>query len=265
MSTEHITSELTLMGAFGESLTMRPIFGGVLNHSFVLQGENARYFVKTFDSQHLSEQERRAQFRTQQALAEQDMAPRPLYLNKSATFQVDTWVEHVPLSESKLSDEEQVVYLAGCLHQIHQASAPARKLDLQADWRHYIDIARLKPDLTLLEQVARAERIWLETADQHQVLCHNDLSRAHCSVQPHNMLFDWEYAAIGNRFFDLAACIYVNRLNAQQGLLLQQHYARLSHIPLAEVVAACRDQYELVQVTNQLWYCAAGEATLPVS
>jgi thiamine kinase-like enzyme len=71
------------------------------------------------------------------------------------------------------------------------------------------------------------------------------------------VVFDWEYAACGNRYYDLASCATINNLSEQETEMLQQAYSVYSDIPLADIVEQMEEQVSLVDLTNDLWYLAA--------
>jgi len=91
------------------------------------------------------------------------------------------------------------------------------------------------------------------------VLCHNDLSLPHIVETTTPVIVDWEYAAMGNRYFDLASCGQINQLGQAQKLALYQAYALYSGLEQQLVIEQCLQQEVVVALTASLWYAALPE------
>lgn len=258
MNEEQLISELHKSECFSSKLVVAPIPSGTINRSFQLQDQGQRYFLKEFEQIDKIPVDRQAQFEVQRQVAAIGLAPEPLYLSKGDTFQVEQWVEHHSLAQADFSDDKKMALLAASLRNIHQVTVKAKTLDLAADWQRYIQSTQRKPLPDLADRLSHCEKVWREVCQRDQVFCHHDLAMNHVSVGQEAVIFDWEYAAYGNRFFDLAACILVNNLSETQSLALQVHYAELSNIPPETVVNETIRQFPLIKLTNDLWYLAAG-------
>ncbi|MEG3768934.1 phosphotransferase family protein, partial [Alteromonas sp. 14N.309.X.WAT.G.H12] len=88
------------------------------------------------------------------------------------------------------------------------------------------------------------------------VLCHNDLSYGHMVDPLRPVIVDWEYAARGNRYFDMVACAQINRLDEHQSHQLCCLYGQRLQLAQAEVIAGFYEQQDVVTLTEQLWYAA---------
>lgn len=261
MNLSLILDELMLSGMFQHLPFIEPMAGGAINKSFKVTGTSTQFFLKTFELNHLLPIERQALFKQQRQLAAQDIAAKPIYLSQNLNFQVEEWVEHTPLSRAALTIEEKLQHLAKVLWQIHQLPVVASPLDLPKDWSAYLDHAK-GHDLTSSEgecwqqKIDSTKHVWLATHKTHQVLCHNDLAFAHISVSEPQCVFDWEYAALGNRFFDIAASVLINKLDATSAKTLCQYYAEQADMAYESVYDQCQQQMPIVTLTNDLWYLA---------
>lgn len=91
------------------------------------------------------------------------------------------------------------------------------------------------------------------TTDQNEswVLCHNDLHVAH--VRSAQRCIDWEYAAIGPRYFDVAMCITINQICDSSQHAFINAYAQLidTNPAYAQQQVAC--YLRLCEIINEIW------------
>ncbi|WP_394222033.1 phosphotransferase [Alteromonas gracilis] len=237
---------------------------GAVNHVYRVQDnvvnkqlsdEFSRDFaVKWMGNDDFSGVNRAHQFALQQQLFKLGIAPQPLWLSDDETIWVEQWLENT--SNPELTPKQ----LATALALIHQLPVTARPLELAARWQHYIKAAALDEDSFLFKkaQALRSNVIQSEQNDQDYVLCHNDLLINHLMLTPNNELkvIDWEYAAMGNRYFDLASCGLINKLSKASSLDLVKHYASVMNIDENYAVKNFELHVDIVEVTNDLWFAA---------
>lgn len=263
MKTTSMLNELT--NAFGLSakaqLTQQP--SGAVNHVYCLRDEglgNKRALqvhlpaaVKWLGNDDFSGVDRQQQFKLQQALATLGAAPTPIWLNSSETLWVEKWEES---SEDALAPQD----LARVLYELHQLPVDAPALNLWSRWQHYFDIAKLTKDAPLYQRAMKL-KYDVQASEQdlpNLVLCHNDLLRGHVlsASQTPPLIIDWEYAAKGNRYFDIASCCMINRFSAHESDALVTAYAAFLAVPVTEAFDNYCKHVELVSVTNALWNSA---------
>lgn len=257
MRRKTILSELSNSAKFSGELLLDAMPGGSINESYVLENQDQKYFLKTFEMNHFVPTDRQALFFLQDQLAEQHKAPKPYYLAKNHDFQVEQWVEHTSLANCELSREHKIKYLAKNLFEIHQLPVYAVSIDFPDDWKMYMETAGIVADEKLSERLELCKQIWLDSHQHDQVLCHNDLAMEHISMCTPAVIFDWEYAACGSRFFDIAACAKINKLSAEESRHLEEFYSEYSGLSAQEVISQTEEQIPLVNLTNELWYAAA--------
>lgn len=257
MQRAQILDELRQTQMFEAPLSLEPIQGGKINYSYFLHSGSDRFFLKTFEFNHFAPSDRQALFFQQQRLAEFGKAAYPHYLSNAHNFQVEVCIDHVSLREANITREIKVQHLARTLWEIHQCSPVALSIDLPKDWLLYLDIAGQSDNQQLLRKIDHCKQSWIDTHKVDQVLCHNDLSFEHVTFSEPSVVFDWEYAALGNRYFDMAACAKINCLSNSEVELLQACYAQFSEIPLHTVAMGMQQQVPTVELTNELWYLAA--------
>ena len=215
--------------------------------------------VKWMGNDDFSGVERSHQFALQQQLYGLGIAPQPIWLSDDETIWVEQWVDNSN-SATHFTHRLSVHTLAETLARIHSLPITARPLNLAARWLHYRDIAQLdmNSELYLKAQALRKKAIKSEEDNDDYVLCHNDLLTNHLLISTENTLkvIDWEYAAMGNRYFDLASCCLINKLNDLESCDLVKHYAAIMNIDEQEALEKLKLHIEIVAITNDLWFAA---------
>ena len=238
---------------------------GAVNDVYRVQDEgnddtasSADYAVKWLGNDTFSGVNRTHQFVLQQQLHSLDIAPRAIWLSDDETLWVEQWQPNIKVAQAKPET------LANVLARIHQLPITARPLNLIERWQHYINVANLEPNDSLyLHAVSlRSKVIKSEQDDNDLVLCHNDLLSSHvlCRANDIPVVIDWEYSAMGNRYFDLASCCLINKLSIEESTALLQCYTTILGISFDEALAKFQLHKEIVSVTNDLWFKALGQS-----
>ena len=206
-----IEQALLQSGHFKRPLALTPVAGGEVNSSFRLSAGDERYFLKLFDQDELLPAPRKQQFDIQNQVAEQGLAMPIRYYNEALGFQVEHWYPGAALTEEHFSRSQKIQLFASILAKIHSLAVEAPLLPLPDIWQCYLDKSGLSQDKDYAQRYEKACEQWRQNCDQFTVLCHNDLSLMHICTDSGLKVFDWEYAATGNRFYDLMSCADVNQ------------------------------------------------------
>ncbi|WP_334018842.1 phosphotransferase [Alteromonas sp. S015] len=194
------------------------------------------------------------QFALQQQLYREGIAPEPVWLSEDETIWVEQWLDHSNCTAPSTFE------LAKTLARVHSLPINAKGLDLALRWQHYRDVAQLdrSSELYLKAQALLKTVKKTERDNDDYVLCHNDLLTSHLFINSDNTfkIIDWEYAAMGNRYFDLASCCLINKLAGDGRIELVKHYAELMNINEAEAFGKFELFIEIVSLTNDLWFAA---------
>ena len=101
----------------------------------------------------------------------------------------------------------------------------------------------------LMGQMSEIERA--EVADPVPPrLCHNDLVRTNWLDDGSVRILDWEYAGMGNTYFDLATVVYENRL---QGELLDRFLTCYLGVPSAQDYLRLRRMQQMFLLREAVW------------
>jgi thiamine kinase-like enzyme len=215
--------------------------------------------VKCFEAEQSLCIDRQERFDLQTQLAKKRLAPKPLYLSAENGIYVEEWVKQHRSQLLLFFDELHINSLASALTRIHKVKIKTSRVNLPREWQQYLT-ALSNPSSFLIDEVTRTAEKWIEiteSAPQDDVFCHNDLHWSHLCM-PTKTILDWEYAGIGNRYFDILSCAKVNHLDANQHDLLLSAYAKQNNIPINEVYDACSQQASFLELTYRLWYEAVG-------
>ncbi|MBF7072451.1 phosphotransferase [Glaciecola sp. MH2013] len=251
----HLSEPLHL----SENAVLLPLSGGTINGAFYLVDNKNEYMVKCFEASETVDINRLERFRLQERLAKKRIAPRPIYLSAEACIYVEQWVKQHRSQIPLFFDELHINLLAKTLSNIHRCKIELPIANLPVSWQHYLSSIPTINDYTH-ERVAKATQAW-ESHRRNEsaswVLCHNDLAWAHVCV-PTKLILDWEYAALGNRFFDLLSCAKVNKFDNEQHEMLVAAYAKQNDLSIEYAYEQCGIQAEFVDLTYSLWYKALG-------
>lgn len=234
--------------------TLLPVRQGDVNTVYKLSDGTHCFAVKVMGQSDVTGVDHEVQFALQKRLADKKLAPIPLWLSPDKSIWVEQWIS----TRRDKSEPDLVYLLAQALHHIHRSSIKAPALNLGQRWRRHIQCA--KPSLPSHITSKAEALIELHNLDSHDdpswVLCHNDLSVPHILDAKTPVITDWEYAASGNRYFDVVSCAKINGLSPSAQHKLFTHYASLAELSKSEVLKGCEEQEPVVELTAALWQAA---------
>lgn len=260
--------EFLRTAGYSDNFKLVPLQGNGTNRHFALASQNAtyenNYFLKVFVTNSLQVVNRQEQFQIQLQLAQQNLAPMPIALSDCQTFWLEQWCEPAdPIASLGLQSiahvsDSSINELANTLVKIHQCEVQAPMLDLEAEWHRYLAISSTKTDTRLQHFLTLLKENW---GYSDLCFCHNDLHYSHVLQLTPVRVVDWEYAAIGNRYFDIAACGVVNQLNEEQLSRFMEQYSLKMGLPKSKVQQGVQLMIAMVDFTNELWHNAYNQIT----
>lgn len=238
-----------------ENATLTPMTGGEVNHVYRLVDDEINCVVKWTVDDAFSGINRFHQFVLQEQVSQRLLAPEPVWLSEDESLWVETFIEGPTLVDK---GGDIPAELARTLAVVHEQPITAQPLHLTKRWQHYIESAGLATSDALVQQANDLnDRLHLDYEDDSVLaLCHNDLLAEHIICGEQSVIVDWEYAAMGNRYFDLASCALINKLSEEEIQQLCLAYAQATSIEPDKVLRLFRQQREVVKVTNALWEAA---------
>ncbi|MDC8831655.1 phosphotransferase [Alteromonas gilva] len=235
-----------------QNITLEPVRKGMANQVYHVRGEGISWAVKILGPAGFSAVDYRKIEQLQQQLANLQVAPTVVDVNLQHRVWVEQWVD-TPSSGGIETDR-----LAQALAKIHNLDLQAPTLALLPCWQHYLEQLPSKQARQFIPQRDKLAAVIGQSSHYYDFcLCHNDLSFTHLVGDNRDIVIDWEYAATGNRYFDLAACALINELNETQCRALSDDYATRMGLERSLVYGKLQDFIPVVDFTNRLWQAAA--------
>ena len=218
-------------------------------------------------------------FALQQRLFVIGIAAEPIYLSPHISSSTHAkpneqgllWVEaFVPAETEQAQAQALTQTLARALAQLHQAptATPTDKSN-DTSIRQLDPIKQCKALIRALHaghdandtstacSLSQALDILIHDMQDFQyiydtpVLCHNDLHLDH--IRANDVCVDWEYAALGPRYFDVAMCIVINQLTPTAQTQLLKEYAQHTDCDVDTATQQTALYIRLALIINRAW------------
>jgi thiamine kinase-like enzyme len=213
---------------------VRPLEGGITNRNFLVNFSGDEYVVRLpgKDTDLLGIDREAERLATRQA-AELGVAPKVAAMFEDPPCLVTCFVEGRQLTSEELREPDRLAEVARALRAFHDSG-----LELPTDF-HVFDIVREYAEVAQARggELPEAFRASLERAEEivgavrhhseHQAApSHNDLLAANFLQAPGNIVIvDWEYAGMGDPFFDLGNFAVNNELtDTDEERLLEAYF-----------------------------------------
>jgi thiamine kinase-like enzyme len=194
----------------GRASRIEPLGGGITNRNFRvdLDGEQVVLRIGGKDTEALGI-DRRAEHAASVAAASLGVAPEVVAFVEPEGYLVTRYVPGAPVAADRLRDRDMIGGLARIFRRIHNSSVVPSRFDPFRVVEAYRATAaahghsslpaydRAKPIADMIERLI---------PPHPEVFCHNDLLNANFIADENGRIWivDWEYAGMGDRFFDLA-------------------------------------------------------------
>ena len=252
MLPRHIIEQVAGMLSLSTAATWQVIGGGDVNRVYRVSDNGSTFVVKWMADDCHTGVDKAYQFSLQQQLADCGIAPEPIGLSDDSQVWIERW------HESHTTTNVDLAQLASVLAAIHSVAVHARPLGLAARWRHHLKVAQLSSHHKW--HLEAEKLIALHHLDDHEnaewVMCHNDLSVGHILDANKPVIVDWEYAARGDRYFDVVSCAGINGLSDSDAMALFSLYAQSAGLSQQHVIERCLAQQAVVTLTAELWQAA---------
>jgi thiamine kinase-like enzyme len=190
----------------------RPLEGGITNRNFLLTTDQGRFVLRLPGKDTgLLEIDREAERQANEMAAAAGVAPEVAAFLPDEQILVTRFVTGEPVESEDLRQAHLLEEVARRLNAIHSGSPVPSAFDSFRIVETYRDTAAERGatmPAAYDDALALARRLEpLMTGPEHEpVPCHNDLLAANfiCSDSKRIWIVDWEYAGMGDRYFDLA-------------------------------------------------------------
>jgi len=196
--------------AGAKDLIVTPLAGGITNCNFRIDTAGESFVLRiTGANTELLGINRQYEYAANLAAGKLGIAPEVYYFIQPEGYLVTRFIHGRSASPEELSEPENIRRVIDTVRKIHTMPAIPGIFDVFRVIRDYSDTARRyqvafpKDFDGLIERLQEAEEAI--SAHPYQACpCHNDLLNANFLTNGKLIILDWEYAAMGDAFFDLA-------------------------------------------------------------
>jgi thiamine kinase-like enzyme len=223
----------------GRELVVEPLGGGITNHNFKITTHGDAFVLRIGGKDTaLLGIDRQAEHAASLAAAELGVGPEVIAFLEPEGYLVTRFVEGSPLPPEEVRKPDMLRRVAGTLRRVHDGPPFPTRFDSFRVVEAYLAIAGergvAEPNAY---QSAKQTADAIESARGYQPEhpCHNDLLNANFIAADGDVrIVDWEYAGMGDRFFDLANFSINHELSdAESELLLAAYFGELDGADVA--------------------------------
>lgn len=182
--------------------------GGITNRNFKVEVEGGPFVLRMGGAKtDLLGIDRAVEHAAGMRAYEVGVGPEVVAFVQSAGWLVARFIDGKTISPEEMRQPDTLRRVAEALRTFHEAAPIPGRFDAHAVVEEYRDEAlehgvAIPPEFDAAHAMAR--RIRAARGEQPMVPCHNDLLNANFLDDGSIRIVDWEYAGMGDRFFDLA-------------------------------------------------------------
>jgi thiamine kinase-like enzyme len=237
-------------------LTFTALSGGITNRNFLVTGaaDGSRYVVRLAGNDtHLLGISREVEHAATVAAAGVGVGPEVIAFVRPEGYLVTRFIEGRPIPEAEMRTPDRLRAVGATLRRIHDGPAiPGLFVPLRiVEAYRALALARgvrIPPEYDLAQSIARRIELSCLTAPVELRPCHNDLLNANFIDDGARIrIVDWEYAGMGDPFFDLGNFSINHELDPDADAALLEAYAgevrpaELARITVMRVVSDFRE------------------------
>jgi len=254
---------LATIDRFATAQIIGDLAGGPTSDSYLLQCDTER-FVLRIDN-HVAAVlglDRTAEAGILAYVSRNRLGPEPEFAAPERGILITRYIEGRVWSETDLHDPQRIRRLVTVICRLHALEPVGRPLNLHDKIANYARISGTAEACELARETQRQLRE-LETGFTTRCLCHNNLICANIIEVSGGLadqgpaLIDWEYAAVGDPFFDLAVIAEHHQFDREEARSLLRAYSG----GIREADCRRLDAYRAVYANlGRLWITAVEHA-----
>lgn len=247
--------------ANSQGIKITPLEGGITNRNYRIDTGSESFHLRIAgENTEMLGINRQHEYRSHLIAGELEIAPEVVYFIEPEGYLVTRFIDGRPIPPEELKQPKNIQHVAEILNQIHSMPNIPGVFSAFQVVRDYTELARhyqvTFPEMFrwLIKQMNDAESALMNRPFIPRP-CHNDLLNANFLLGDKLYILDWEYAGMGNIFFDLANFSNNHELSKNEDHLLLDCYfdqvkARdLAHLNIMKVMSDFREaMWGLVQV-----------------
>ncbi len=204
--------------------------GGITNKNYKIQVEEKKYAVRNMSLQTEPLRiDRQSEFGACELAWRQGVAPKPIAYLPEHHLMIFEFIEGTPIPPKIIKTFKYLVKIIKAIKKYHHAGqVPARfcvfetiESYKQKAMERGVPFPDYFPQVERKIKTLKKKVASLDKPEFQNKLCHNDLLNANFLKKKSDkkiMILDWEYAGMGNLFFDLANFSSHHELNNRQDL-----------------------------------------------
>ncbi len=230
----------------GRELVMTPLSGGITNRNFLVTIPNAddRYVIRLAGNDtHLLGISREVEHAATVAAAGVGVGPEVTAFIRPEGYLVTRFIDGEPISSEEARRPPRLTQVADSLRRIHDGPAipgifvPLRIVEAYRALAQARGV-RIPAEYQLAAAIGRRIDLACLAAPVELRPCHNDLLTANFIDDGTRIrIVDWEYAGMGDPFFDLGNFSVNNELSPEEDALLLAAYDGVAGAPRADRLA----------------------------
>ncbi|TME85515.1 MAG: hypothetical protein E6I43_05965 [Chloroflexi bacterium] len=218
----------------GRPRTAEPLTGGITNRNYRVAVDHEVFVVRVpAESGSLLGIDRRIEREASRLAAAAGVGPDVIAFVEPEGVLVTRFIEGQPVRDHTIHDPVMLGRIAQSLRRIHQAGSIASAFSpFRVVEAYALTTLRHGGRLPVAHERAQAVAVAIERAlsPQPPVLCHNDLLNANFIDDGVSIrIVDWEYAGMGDRFFDFGNFAVNHQLTEDdEASLLMAYFGRVA-------------------------------------
>ena len=244
-----------------KDIQFTPLEGGITNLNYRVDTGGKSYHLRiSGENTEMLGIDRQHEYRAHRFAGDMGIAPEVVYFIEPEGYIVSRFIDGRPMPPEEMRQPENIQKIAELLHNIHALPTIPGTFSAFQVVRDYTEIA-LRYQVSfpenfdgLISQMKSAETA---LGSHHFVPkpCHNDLLNGNFLVTDRLYVLDWEYAGMGDIFFDLANFSNNQELSEDDNqILLNCYFAQptlqdVAHLNIMKIMSDFREaMWGLVQV-----------------
>jgi thiamine kinase-like enzyme len=224
----------------GREAKVTTLSGGITNHNFRVDVDGFSFVLRMGGAgTDLLGIDRQAERMASERASEVGVGPAVERFVEPEGWLVTWFIDGRPISVEDVRRPETIRRIAAALHKFHGAGPIPGRFDAHAvveEYRREAASRGVKIPDAYGEAHAESERIRTARGPQPLVPCHNDLLNANFLDDGEIRILDWEYAGMGDRFFDLANLSVNHEFGPREdGVLLEAYFGAASEAALSDL------------------------------
>jgi thiamine kinase-like enzyme len=235
----------------GVAVETEPLVGGITNSNFRVDAGGESYVVRLIGARtELLGIDRHSEMEACRLAAGIGIGPELVVVDLAEGVVVTRFIEGRPIAATEVGTEPVLAEIASALRRVHSAGTVAATFDtfrLVPAYQELAESYHVTPGFDYGTMASVLGRIAAARPWQPAALCHNDLLNSNLLHDGTLRIVDWEYAGMGDPFFDLGNLAVNHGFSEDQRAALLRHYfgraetADLAVLRLFELASEARE------------------------